>query len=313
MTDAQPTEALQDLLNWSARLHDWQRHGLRCLARGSLTNQDLADTLEICRLAEDLPAGKSSLLTEPSASPPEAKPLSKDDLPRKGSAQDRVSLVAVEGVQDVNALAADQRLAFQPGLTVIYGNNASGKSGYARILKRVCRARERESDLLTNVYKPPASPQSKPRATIRFRVGEQEHHLDWTDGGPTAPELPFIQVFDSGCASVQVSERNDIVFTPLALELLQRLGDLCESVKEQLRAERETVNASKSPALDRLRSKLSAESEAGKAARLIHHSTDVHSLRRLATLTQDETDRQAQLGTMLSENPVQLALSLIHI
>ena len=52
----------------------------------------------------------------------------------------------------MTALAREQTLEFQPaGLTVIYGDNASGKSGYARILKKVCRARAAEKPILPNV------------------------------------------------------------------------------------------------------------------------------------------------------------------
>jgi AAA15 family ATPase/GTPase len=40
-------------------------------------------------------------------------------------------LQSVSEVQNVNRLAADQELSFAPkGITVIYGDNGSGKSGY---------------------------------------------------------------------------------------------------------------------------------------------------------------------------------------
>jgi len=38
----------------------------------------------------------------------------------------------------VNALANDQTIEFCPSLTVVFGANAAGKSGYTRILKRAC-------------------------------------------------------------------------------------------------------------------------------------------------------------------------------
>src|SRR5688572_30140582 len=52
---------------------------------------------------------------------------------------EHVCLLAITDVRNANALACDQRIEFQPdGLTVIYGDNGSGKSGYARVLKRAC-------------------------------------------------------------------------------------------------------------------------------------------------------------------------------
>jgi ABC-type cobalamin/Fe3+-siderophores transport system ATPase subunit len=48
-------------------------------------------------------------------------------------------------VSAVNNLTPGQTLAFAPAaITVVYGNNGAGKSGYARLLKRICRARHSE-------------------------------------------------------------------------------------------------------------------------------------------------------------------------
>ena len=49
----------------------------------------------------------------------------------------------------MNALKEGERLTFgKTGLTVVYGDNGSGKSGYARILKKVCRARTPKGDMI---------------------------------------------------------------------------------------------------------------------------------------------------------------------
>ena len=47
----------------------------------------------------------------------------------------------------MNALAENQTLKFAAGLTVVYGDNGAGKTGYIRILKQACRARGREQIL----------------------------------------------------------------------------------------------------------------------------------------------------------------------
>jgi ABC-type cobalamin/Fe3+-siderophores transport system ATPase subunit len=48
-----------------------------------------------------------------------------------------VSLSAIKDVRAVNNLAPEQTLSFAPnGVTIVYGDNGAGKSGYARILKR---------------------------------------------------------------------------------------------------------------------------------------------------------------------------------
>lgn len=71
-----------------------------------------------------------------------AIPLDATHLRDPSRDQGEVYLRQVHGVRHVNALAPDQRLTLhRVGLTIIYGDNGSGKSGYARILKKACRAR----------------------------------------------------------------------------------------------------------------------------------------------------------------------------
>ena len=66
-----------------------------------------------------------------------------------------VQLTSMASVFNVNALASDQILNFdQSGLTIIYGGNGSGKSGYSRALKRACRARD-QSEASSSPTMPP--------------------------------------------------------------------------------------------------------------------------------------------------------------
>lgn len=70
-------------------------------------------------------------------------------------------LKRMHSLKHVNALAADQSIEFaSSGVTVIYGENAAGKSGYSRVLKRACHAREKKSDVLPNVFTSGAKRQS---------------------------------------------------------------------------------------------------------------------------------------------------------
>jgi len=52
------------------------------------------------------------------------------DIPGSTAAGQPVNLVQLRNVEGVNALIGGQTLSFGPvGLTIIFGNNASGKSG----------------------------------------------------------------------------------------------------------------------------------------------------------------------------------------
>src|SRR5262249_12262576 len=105
------------------------------------------------------------------------EPLTQEHLAIKGNQTAAVSLTGVTHHCGVNALASEQTVTFGPNLTIVFGWNAAGKSGYARILKRACRSRSVEN-ILGNVLNqdPPlnakvtmgASPESSPTESARY-------------------------------------------------------------------------------------------------------------------------------------------------
>lgn len=161
-------KAFKDLLDWSNAQPLWQRDALRRLCgKVTLDASDLAEFLEICR-------GTST----------KAEPLEEKHLPKPSGVSGAVNLLAIHSTKHVNALATGQRLTFtKTGLTVIYGDNGSGKSGYARVLKRSCRARVpekvgKQERVLPNVYSKDAGP---PQAIIEYSIGGQNRTCNWTD------------------------------------------------------------------------------------------------------------------------------------
>ncbi|MFZ3375208.1 MAG: hypothetical protein WA183_06615, partial [Chthoniobacterales bacterium] len=146
---ARPKTVLEIILEWSADRPDWQRDALRRIVQAQkLTETDLPELVALC---------KRGHTPTPSQTEPEAKPLLAAHLPANPGAGASVSLTAIQDVAAVNNLAPAQNLTFAPnGITVVFGDNAAGKSGYARILKRACRARHWEA-ILSNVYGEPAT------------------------------------------------------------------------------------------------------------------------------------------------------------
>jgi len=54
-----------------------------------------------------------------------------------------IILKDVSALTHVNRIAPNQSLAFsETGMSVIYGGNGTGKSGYVRVMKQACRCRD---------------------------------------------------------------------------------------------------------------------------------------------------------------------------
>ena len=145
-----------------------------------------------------------------------------------------VSLVSVTHHKGVNALAPEQTIVFGSQLTIAFGQNAAGKSGYTRILRKACRSRFTE-DILGNVLAGGAP--LKAEATIRYRVGSVEHDTKW--GPDTAPTgaLASVSVFDSQCAPVYLRDKTDVAFRPFSLDVFVKLSTVCAEVKKRLEAD----------------------------------------------------------------------------
>jgi len=148
---------LEQLLEWSQDRPTWQRDALRRLVlNGDLSDDDIRTLTDICKSAHGLAESQDIV------------PLNEEHVPERVAAAAPVSLVTIFHHRGVNALAEDQTLTLSPRLTVVYGDNAAGKTGYIRILKSACRARGQEQ-ILGNVVAGTAPPSVV--VSIKYRVG----------------------------------------------------------------------------------------------------------------------------------------------
>lgn len=208
--------ALEELIvEWSKERPSWQREVMRRIAAGDALTDDQYDLLvENLMAAKEVPAGPFGLqqLPQPKA----------DDMP--------VRLVSVSKAEHVNALESKDPLTFEPtGLTVVYGDNGSGKSGYARLLKRVTRARHQE-DVLTDVFRDTSLAQ--PSAVLAVRIGQAEHSLDWPKS--SLPELQRMLFYDAACGSDYISSESDFPYRPSALFVMDGLIEVCVAIRARI-------------------------------------------------------------------------------
>lgn len=283
-------QALADILAWSEQRPLWQRDALRRLLDSEhLSDEEIASLMALCKDR-----------TRPAA------PLTADHIRMPVAGEPTVYLRAVRNALNINALAEGQRLSCLPnGVTIVYGDNGSGKSGYVRILKRVCRARGPDERIFKNIYTAPPGPQ---QAEIDFTVGGQDQTERWTNGEPFTPISSAVSVFDARTASIHVDETNDLAYTPFPIKLLERLVQTCRAVKTRLDAEIAALKAQTPHALTA--PDCSADTAVGQLIARLSESTTQEEVETLATLAPQEVARLETLTTDLAQDPRATSLSI---
>jgi energy-coupling factor transporter ATP-binding protein EcfA2 len=152
--------------------------------------------------------------------------LTAEHLSQCSEAGPRAVLASIGPLQNIDRLAQDQRLRFAPtGVTLIFGENGSGKSGYARIAKRLCRSLSID-ELKGDVFK--TKPDGPLQVKLRFQIGDDPiTELDWVPTTPPPPALKQISVFDSKNARLYVDQQNRIAYLPIEIAVLEHHGQLC--------------------------------------------------------------------------------------
>jgi recombinational DNA repair ATPase RecF len=286
----------QEILEWSQSRPMWQRDTLRRLVlNGDLSDDDISSLTVICKSAHGL------------AELQKTNPLNKEHIPDAAAGADPVTLVSIFHHRGVNALAEDQALNFSPRLTVVYGDNGAGKTGYIRILKSACRARGQE-DILGNVVSG-AAPLT-PVVAIKYKVGTETEPREWA-GASEDEFVSRVSVFDSQCAAVYLTEKTDVAFRPFGLDLFDKLAKACKVVRAKLEGEQRALASS---ALTVIQPQIPEGTVAAKFLANISSLTKPDAVQALAHLSMDEEARLALLEKSLldlqANNPEKLIKQL---
>ncbi|MFC9560863.1 hypothetical protein [Agromyces sp. NPDC056965] len=204
--------AYEDVLDWIATRPWWQQRALARIASGETIGD--GEYEEIAK----------SMFEKPLAAP-EGGWLSSVTAPQDAN-EEPVRIIAVKGVANVNRLAEKQELTFAPdGLTVVYGNNGSGKSGYARILQSMVRARHR-ADILPDVF---AESPGEQLGQVTFLIAETEHTSSL--GSTIDPALRRVALYDEHCGDTYLNSEAEISYRPSAVQLLDDLSAVTAGVR----------------------------------------------------------------------------------
>ncbi|MFY9622575.1 MAG: AAA family ATPase [Pyrinomonadaceae bacterium] len=256
--------------------------------------QDIEELAELAK-APYAPTAKSQI---------KATPASLSHAQATPAQTSTVRLISVRNIRHVNALGEGPVPFGGKDLVIIYGGNASGKSGIARILKKSCRARDPGGEVLSNVFEPPTTELAA--ATIDFQVEGKDSTYEWTLGGPVCPDLLSVNTFDSRCASVQVEKSNLVLYTPEILKAFRSLATVVDEVARKLRDER-TLLGTRPLFLDELR--LSPGTPTNQFISSLNADSDLNRLSATHTPTSKTLERLAELDRALANDPLQRAQS----
>jgi predicted ATPase len=234
--------------------------------------------------------------------------LSEDDL-LSAVTPKTVSLSSIKDVCGVNAIAENQCLDFLPcGLTVVYGNNGAGKSGYIRILKKACRARDRGGAILPNVF---STEITDPGALVSYSYDGETKNFDWSIDAVSPPELAQVSIFDSNCAVIHVQREVDVAFTPSGLDVFPKLSELCRSLHSRLDSERSELlsrSFSKTYAVE-----IGQNGVIENVLKKVLSNSDVEESVQLLPLNDWERTRLEELRRLERENPEHKAQQALRI
>ena len=265
------------IVAWSRSRPPWQRIVLREVAAGSLMSPEalrrLVDAMVDGESIGDADLELGQLRTSAAQAPP-------------------VSLHSISEPMHVNALSTTTALTFpKRGLTVVYGDNGSGKSGYARLLKRITRSRHNE-DVLSDVFRSTAV--DRPGANFAVHVGDRLVHAIWPD--TNLPEFRSMLFYDGSCGSAYIADEADFPYRPYALFVMDGLIDACNVVHGLVEAKlAENARAARSipSAPDQAR-----ETDAG---RFLAHLSANSSIERLDRLVEPLDESGMSVATVESQ------------
>ena len=278
---------LQEILKWSASLPAWQSDAIaRLFAKGMLSAADHDDLFAMLKAENGIPDHKGR----------KANKLSAGQIPTPAIPKTHIKLLAIKNLQHVNHIAENQRLPFNPsGLTVIYGDNGSGKSGYSRVLKRACRARDQSEQIHPNAFLPLAQT-GNAEAKFEIEVNNVPDEIGWANGKTAPAILSSLSVFDSRCARSYLDDEGDYTFVPYGLDIFEGLAGTCKVLKGMVETESAQSTPDKSAFLD-----LAGATAAGKLITELSKKTKPEVVEALATLTANEKEKHAELGKSLKE------------
>jgi recombinational DNA repair ATPase RecF len=277
---------ISQIAEWGTTLPNWEQIALEQVLANNPFDDYVYEELLQNLLAE---AGLSVIKTER----PQPR-LTDYFCEEENRAEGKPILKQISNLKNINALAPNQKLEFGDKVTVIFGDNGSGKSGYARVIASAAFTRG-DKDILRDVKKPydDSAPLS---ADIQLECDGNLLEPICHVIGQSCPEMRSFYVFDSTSVRAHLTKSNAISFSPANLDILTRLADVTDEVRKRLDSRVEQMR--KHPIS---LSFFEGESDVTKAIQELSWQTDEESIRAIGSLTTEDLQKIPDLDKQISE------------
>ncbi|NKI27417.1 hypothetical protein HCG49_12675 [Arenibacter sp. 6A1] len=194
------------------------------------------------------------------------------------------ALIDVEGV---NALKENQRIELTPNLTILYGVNGAGKSGYIRLLKNSFYSKDKEQ-IVENVNQENAN---KPiSAQFHFSTNGTHIPLKYPEDLENGIFNQFA-VFDGEIGKRHLKNRNDFSFRPAGLRLFNEFNSVLEKLNNRLIIEARSKSTLNPFANDDI---FQGESEIKNFLSSLSHNSKLIDLQKHLPFTEEEKTKKLE-------------------
>ena len=276
---------LKDIIDWvESKPQFWQVATDRLIRNNELTDNDIIELKEICKVDYGL-----SDFDFDEVDINELRNFANNSI-----TSDNVILSKIFNVSNVNALSKTSELEFAPkGLTVVYGDNGSGKSSYVSILKHACNTRGYKPKINDNLYDPACFGNNR-KADIEYTIdGTDFNSVNLVNEVVNNSVLKSVDVFDSFSANHYIEGEDEIAFIPQGLSIIEKLAINIKKIENELNLELS------SPALERFEYTLLEVSDFTKAKIFLNNlnsETTLDELRAEAIWNSTKNSRVEKLN-----------------
>lgn len=217
-----------------------------------------------------------------------------------GDFKEKLLFVSLSNVEGVNALVENQLIEFTPNLTIIYGSNGAGKSGYVRLFKNSFYSKDKRKIIpdinIESGHKPVA-------ATFSFIANEDNILLKYPENDGCGIFNQFA-VFDGDVGKKHLSVRNDFSFRPAGLQLFSEFNTALEKLNAKLHAEIRTKNTANPFCDDDI---FQGKSEIKDFLVKLSHDSNLDELKAHLPYSNEEKEKKAKLDKQYDDLKISIS------